>query len=151
MTRKALALVLPALLLVVALMAGTTMAMQVTKIKPDTPGVTIIKEVTTLKLKVIPPTHRIDPTLPPYTGVLIGPFTLSSGQEIGVYVVWSPSYATLLIGVLNAQTGTGYGVYATGGSAAYIFNPGPGSWYVIVFNESPYTVSATIYIFIISQ
>ncbi|WP_054854180.1 hypothetical protein [Vulcanisaeta distributa] len=151
MTRKALALVLPALILLVVLMAGTTMAMQVTKIKPDTPGVTIIKEVTTLKLKVLPFSHRIDPTLPPNTGVLIGPFTLNSGQELGIYVVWSPSSATLLIGILNAQTSTGYGAYATGGSAAYVFNPGPGSWYAVVFNESPYTVSATIYIFIISQ
>ncbi|WP_054857127.1 hypothetical protein [Vulcanisaeta sp. JCM 16159] len=152
MTRKTLALVLPALLLVVALMAGTTMAIQVIKIKPDTPGVTIIKEVTTLKLKTLPPTHRIDPiTLPPNTGVLIGPFTLNSGQELGIYVIWSPSSATLLIGILNAQTSTGYGAYATGGSAAYVFNPGPGSWYAVVFNESPYTVSATIYIFIISQ
>lgn len=95
MTRKALALVLPALLLVVALMAGTAMAMQVTKIKPDTPGVIVIKEVTTLNLKILPPAHRIDPTLSPYSGVLIGPITLNSGQELGVEVIWSPSYATL--------------------------------------------------------
>ncbi len=150
MTRKALALVLPALLLVVALMAGTTMAMQVTKIKPDTPGVTIIKEVTTLKLKVLPPTHRIDPTLAPNTGVLIGPYTLSSGQEIAVYVSWSPSYASLLIGVINANTWTGYGTTVSGGSAFVIFNPGAGSWYVLVYNVSPYTVTATIYVFIIT-
>ncbi|WP_148224635.1 hypothetical protein [Vulcanisaeta moutnovskia] len=149
MTRKALALVLPALLLVVALMAGTTMAMQAAKIKPDTPGVTIIKEVTALKLKTLPPTHRIDPTLPPNTGVLIGPYTLSSGQELGVYVTWSPSSATLFVGVINANTWSGYGGYVSGGSALLIFNPGYGSWYVLVYNVSPYTVSATIYIFLV--
>ena len=151
MTRKALALVLPTLLLVVALMAGTTMAMQVTKIKPDTPGVTIIKEVTTLKLKVIPPTHRIDPALAPYSGVLIGPFYLSSSNEgIDVYISWSPSSATLLVGVVNANTGYGYGVTVTGGSAFVIFYPGAGSWYVMIYNDSPYYVNANVYIFIIS-
>ncbi|MGC9179422.1 MAG: hypothetical protein ACP5GZ_04330 [Vulcanisaeta sp.] len=150
MTRKALALVLPALLLVVALMAGTTMAMQVTKIKPDTPGVTIIKEVTTLKLKVLPPTHRIDPSLAPYTGVLIGPFYLSSSNEgIAVYVTWSPSSATLFIGVVNANTGSGYGVKDTGGSAFVVFFPGVGSWYVMIYNLSPYYVNANVYIYIV--
>ncbi|MCG2867159.1 MAG: hypothetical protein L7H08_06505 [Vulcanisaeta sp.] len=90
MTRKTLALILPALLLVVALMAGTTMAMQVTKVKPDTPGTVIIKETIPLKLKTLPPVNRIDPTLPPNTGVLIGPYTLSSNEEIGIEVIWSP-------------------------------------------------------------
>ena len=150
MTRKALALVLPALLLVVALMAGTTMAMQVTKIKPDTPGVTIIREVATLKLKLIPFKHGRDPvTLPPNTGVLVGPVTLSTGQELAVYVTWTPSSATLLIGVINANTWSGYGEYVSGGSAFIIFNPGPGSWYALVYNVSPYTVYAIIYVFII--
>ncbi|BDR93431.1 hypothetical protein [Vulcanisaeta souniana] len=149
MTRKTLALVLPTLILLVALMAGTTMAMQVTKIKPDTPGVTIIKEVTTLKLKILPPTHRIDPTLPPNTGVLIGPYTLSSGQELAAYVTWSPSYATLFVGVINANTWSGYGGYVNGGSALLTFSPGSGSWYILVYNVSPYTVSATIYVFLV--
>jgi len=149
MTRKTLALILPALLLVVALMAGTTMAMQVTKVKPDTPGTVIIKETIPLKLKTLPPVNRIDPTLPPNTGVLIGPYTLSSNEEIGIEVIWSPSYATLLIGVVNANTGWGYGVYVSGGYAFYIFNPGPGSWYALVYNPSQYTVSATIYIYLI--
>ena len=153
MTRKTLALVLPALLLVVALMAGTTMAMQVTKIKPDTPGVTIIKEVTTLKLKVIPFKHIIDPiTLPPNTGVLLGPVTLSSGQELGVYVQWTPSYATLLIGVVNANTGSGYGTSVSGGSAFVIFNPGPGTWYALIYNPNSYSVTITVaYIFILNS
>ncbi|ADN51512.1 hypothetical protein [Vulcanisaeta distributa] len=153
MTRKALALVLPALLLVVTLMAGTTMAMQVTKIKPDTPGVTIIKEITTLKLKTLPPTHRTDPiTLPPNTGILAGPVTLSSGQELAVYVQWTPSYANLLIGVINANTGSGYGYSVSGGSAFVIFDPGPGTWYVLIYNISPYTVTiTTVYIFILNS
>ncbi|MFP3161025.1 MAG: hypothetical protein RXQ95_06265 [Vulcanisaeta sp.] len=142
MTRKTLALVLPALLLVVALMAGTTMAMQITKVKPDTPGTVIIKETIPLKLKTLPPVQRIDSfVLSPYSGVLIGPFTLSSGQELGVYVTWSPSSATILVGVVNAQTGSGYGVYVSGGSVFVIFNPGPGQWYVFIFNPNSYSVT----------
>ncbi|WP_054842428.1 hypothetical protein [Vulcanisaeta distributa] len=153
MTRKALALVLPALLLVVALMAGTTMAMQVTKIKPDTPGVTIIKEVTTLKLKVLPLKHKADPfTLQPNSGVLLGPVTLTSGQELAVYVQWTPSSASLLVGVVNANTWSGYGYIVSGGSAFVIFNPGPGTWYVLIYNVSPYTVTVTtVYIFILNS
>ena len=141
MTRKTLALVLPALLLVVALMAGTTMAMQVTKVKPDTPGTVIIKEATPLKLKTLPPVQRIDSfVLSPGTGILIGPFTLSSGQELGVYVTWSPSSASIIVGVVN-PSGSGYGVYVSGGSVFVIFNPGPGQWYVFIFNPNSYSVT----------
>ncbi|MFP3237524.1 MAG: hypothetical protein RXR10_08655 [Vulcanisaeta sp.] len=150
MTRKTLALVLPALLLVVALMAGTTMAMQVTKVKPDTPGTVIIKEATPLKLKTLPPVQRIDSfVLSPYSGVLIGPFTLSSGQELGVYVSWSPSSAPLVVGVVNAQTGSGYGVYVYSGSAYVIFNPGPGTWYVFIYNPNSYSVTVNQVVIII--
>jgi hypothetical protein len=152
MTRKTLALVLPALLLVIALMAGTTMAMQVTKVKPDTPGTVIIKETIPLKLKTLPPLHRIDPALAPYSAVFIGPFYLSSSnQGIAVYITWSPSSATLFIGVMNAQTGSGFGTFASGGSAAYIFFPGAGYWYVLIYNDSPYYVTANVYIFIVSS
>jgi len=152
MTRKTLTLVLPALLLVVALMAGTTMAMQVTKVKPDTPGVTIIKETIPLKLKTLPPLYRIDPALAPYSAVLIGPYYLSSSnQGLLVYITWSPSSATLFIGVVNAQTGSGFGTFASGGYAAYIFFPGTGYWYVFIYNDSPYYVNANVYIFIVSS
>jgi len=142
MTRKTLALVLPALLLVVALMAGTTMAMQVTKVKPDTPGTVIIKETIPLKLKTLPPVQRIDSfVLSPYSGVLIGPYTLGPGVEMGVYVTWSPSYATILVGLINAYTGTGYGGYVSGGSAFVIFNPGPGTYFVFIYNPNSYSVT----------
>jgi hypothetical protein len=152
MTRKILALVLPALLLVVALMAGTTMAMQITKVKPDTPGTVIIKETIPLKLKTLPPVQRIDSfVLSPYSGTLIGPFTLSSGQELGVYVTWSPSSATIFIGIVNFNTGTGYGGYVSGGSAFALFNPGAGTWYVLILNPNSYSVTINqVLIFIIS-
>lgn len=147
--RRVLALVIPTLIIAIILAAGTTMAIQPVKAKLDTPNATIVKEVITLKHGPKTP-YNTDLALSPYSAVLIGPFTLSSSQGIAIFATWSPSNAIMFLGVVNANTLTVYGYYFVGGAGFAVFRPGAGSWFVIVYNDSPYTVSTTIYIFLFS-